>query len=164
MRKNLTKIIVRGLKRENASRYARLVSRVILGTAMYSRRAREQEAQNHSARSVRAQLPRRSNIFLEAVRAGTLEGFCFGSIYGGVMWVEWLGTERRSRGQGVAQHLLLSLESRLRTKKVRKIWLDTRTNNNPSIALFRSLGYRKVGTLRSHWYGHDYFIWEKRLK
>ena len=47
--------------------------------------------------------------------------------------------------------------------KAHKIWLDTRINNKESIALFKKLKYKKAATFKKHYYGQDFYIWEKLI-
>jgi len=58
---------------------------------------------------------------------------------------------------------MLFLESSVHQRDCHKVWCDTKVDNVQSISLLISLGYTKVATLKNHWYGLDYYLWEKLI-
>jgi len=68
------------------------------------------------------------------------------------------------RGKGIARRLALAGESLARAKGITRIRLEIRSDNTPSIALFRSLGYRPIKELKAYYEdGADGWRYEKNL-
>jgi RimJ/RimL family protein N-acetyltransferase len=76
--------------------------------------------------------------------------------------------DKLERGKGLGREAIVLLEKYLlKVFNVRKIWLRVRSSNMPAVELYRSSGFREVGTLRKHHYAdgrfHDVVIMEKLL-
>ena len=100
----------------------------------------------------------------------TIVGFCIavnqpGEIWmdADKIWIEWLGTEIRSRrnkiGHALIEHLIADAQSRGATK----ISCITRPNNRPSNALLEKAGFRRLRTLKNHWHKQDICEWERKI-
>lgn len=83
----------------------------------------------------------------------------------------WLGMAimPQWRGQGYGkQSLQMLLEEADKSLHLRKILLEVRADNLPAIKLYRSLGFRDVGCLQSHYDDgellHDVLIMERNLR
>jgi RimJ/RimL family protein N-acetyltransferase len=63
---------------------------------------------------------------------------------------------RDDRGRGLGREAIALLEKYLsRVFRIRKIWLRVDASNAPAVALYRSSGFREVGTLK-HYAGGRY--------
>lgn len=151
------------LKITDVPRYHRLIGQVIISTKYYSLQARKKEIAGYSLGWLKSGIKTPRRILLCAKDGNKVVGFLFGYISTGMLHLIWLGVDSNYRKLGIGQQLMLKAESWGRGKKVHKIWFDTRINNKQSIALVVKLKYRKAALLRKHYYGQDFFIWEKLL-
>jgi ribosomal-protein-alanine N-acetyltransferase len=55
------------------------------------------------------------------------------------------------RRQGIGEKLLREIEEIFRQKKVKASALEVREDNVPAIALYRKLGYDKIGRLKNYY-------------
>ena len=77
--------------------------------------------------------------------------------------------DEEARGKGLGREAITLLEKYLSDVfRVRKIWLRVDAGNVPAIALYRSAGFRAVGTLSKHHYAggryRDVLLMEKLLR
>ena len=80
-----------------------------------------------------------------------------------IIWFEWVLVAEQYKQQGLAKRMHVMAEHRATVLGARKIWGDSRASNYQAIALEKSLGIRRIGILRHHWFGQDYILWEKEL-
>ena len=156
-------IKVSALKASDVFKYHRLIGRVINHTYYYSLSARKKEIAGYSMKWLQAGIKNTKRILLCAKDRDKVVGFLFGYVSTGMLHLIWLGVDSNYRKVGIGQQLMLKTEAWGRGKKVHKIWFDTRVNNKQSIPLVIKLKYRKVALLKKHYYGQDFFIWEKLL-
>ncbi len=155
-------IRVARLSQGDVAKASALARRVMLATPYYPREVLEEEARRFTPAALRKR--GRGTLFLVARDGTEVLGFCAGYHEdGGLFWLDWIGVDARARGRGVGRALLGALEEAV-GGKARKIWCDTRTTNEESMALLRKQGYERVAEYRRHWYGLDFYIWEKRLE
>ncbi len=159
--------VIGALTTKDAHKTSRLIRAVIKDTACYSAVARRREAAQFTPGHVAALGKRTDSIFLVAKlatkRGTSVVGFCFGSLYGGVSWIEWIGVATASRGQGIASKLFKAYQGSAKKRGVHALWFDTRVNNFASMALNKKMRAKIVGRLNHHWYGQDFYIWQKQL-
>lgn len=153
-------ITVRILRSTDVAVYMKLVRTVIASTPIYSAKARAIEIKRTA---VLIRKRDTEHWFLVALDAGNQVGFAFGDAFGGVTWIDWIGVDPAHRREGIAEALMKAMVQFLKRRGVRKVWFDTRTANRASIPFVRKLGCRKIGIVRNHWHGHDYYLWEKVL-
>ncbi|MBI4158622.1 MAG: GNAT family N-acetyltransferase [Candidatus Yanofskybacteria bacterium] len=156
-------IKIEKLKESDVAAYYRLVRRVILNTSYYSRWAKKEESTGYPPKWIRKGLKNRRKLFLCAKDKDKAVGFLFGSINTGMLHLMWLGVDSKYRNKGIAEQLMRKAEQWAKGK-IHKIWFDTRTTNRESIPLAKKLKYCKAATLRKHYYGQDFYIWEKLIK
>lgn len=149
------------LGKKDAKEFSGLARRIISATDYYSKTAKEHECKNYNAEKVLEKLLGRKYLHLCAKLGGKMVGFLDGYFDLGVFWVDWIGVERGFRRKGIATEMLKFLEKKLKRGKAHKVWFDSRTNNRESIGLFRKMGYKKIAFLKNHWYGQDFYLWEK---
>lgn len=151
------------LKESDVPDYYKLIRRVILNTPYYSKWAKKEEATGYSTEWLKKGTKNKRKLFLCAKDKNRVVGFAFGSINAGMFHLIWVGIDSKYRKLGIAEKFIKRVEVWAKGK-VHKIWLDTRTNNKESISLFNKLKYKKVATFRKHYYGQDFYIWEKLTK
>jgi len=66
-----------------------------------------------------------------------------GTLSGKTGVVEHIFVEKGSRGRGIAKVLMKAVEERLKKEGIRKVRATVTISNNPSLKMFRSLGYNK---------------------
>jgi ribosomal protein S18 acetylase RimI-like enzyme len=104
------------------------------------------------------------NSVLIATLGKRAVGFCLSRYDDGVIWLSWFGVLSDCRRMGVGAALLEALERTVRRRKCHKIWCDTRTTNLPSQRLLKRVGFRRICKLAKHWYGQDFYLWEKFVR
>jgi len=156
-------IKIGSLKVTDVSKYHRLIGLVIKNTSYYSLLARKKEIAGYSLKWLQAGIKNPKRILLCAKDDDKVAGFLFGYISTGMLHLIWLGIDPNYRKLGIGQNLILKAESWARIKKVHKIWFDTRVNNKQSISLVIKMRYHKAALLKKHYYGQDFFIWDKLL-
>lgn len=90
-------------------------------------------------------------------------GFCFSRFDDYTVWLEWFGIADSHRGRGIGDLILMELEVATKKRGCHKIWCDSRTKNLASFKVLQRNSYTIVATLENHWYGQDFFIWQKFL-
>ncbi len=82
---------------------------------------------------------------------GILVGYLAYSIVLGEMEVLNLGVHPDFRRRGIGKALMLTLLQKCREMEINRGLLDVKETNHPAIALYESLGFRKVG-IRKNYY------------
>jgi ribosomal protein S18 acetylase RimI-like enzyme len=149
-----------------SERVAPLIKEVILPLTYYSEAARSAEIAKYSAESLQALVHDDAYSVLLAESEDRIEpvGFCISRYDDGVIWLAWFGVCGICRGQGVGSILLKALEEATRARGCAKIWCDTRTDNLISQRALERAGFIKICALFNHWYGQDFYLWEKFLE
>ena len=156
-------IKIEKLKEADAPAYYKLIRRVISNTPYYSKWAKKEESTGYPPEWIKKNLKNSKKLFLCAKDNNKVVGFLFGYVSTGMLHLFWAGVDPEYRKQGVAEKLMKKAETWAKNK-VHKIWFDTRTNNKESIPLAKKLKYRKAATFKKHYYGQDFYIWEKLVK
>lgn len=146
---------------DQAEAASQLIARTIRALDYYNERAQCEEIAKYTAEHLIELASREADGVLIAVQQDDVVGFCISHYDDGVVWLDWIGVAAKFRRHGLAELLLSRLEQSLAGRHAHKIWCDTRTANVAAQQLFRNRGYRQITTLTNHWYGHDYYLWEK---
>jgi RimJ/RimL family protein N-acetyltransferase len=141
-----------------------LVASVIQPLTYYNARARNEEIAKYSSVNLQAMIAEDPDSVLIAVVNNEPAGFCISKYDDGLIWLSWFGTTERFKRKGIGKNLLRALENTVGTRRAHKIWCDTRTDNLASQSVLKEAGFTRVGHFTNHWYGHDYFIWEKYVE
>jgi ribosomal protein S18 acetylase RimI-like enzyme len=92
---------------------------------------------------------------------GVLVAGIDGFTWGGYARIEYLWVDAALRGAGIGTRLLAAAEGEAQQRGCRKVVLDTHSFQAPE--LYRSLGYREVGTTLDTPIGYSQTLFEKHL-
>ena len=149
---------------KEAQSLSELISSVIKKVPYYSPKSKKEEIATQTPEKISWRLKNsKSSFYLISKEGGKVAGFLFGYLSTGLVHIGWVGVDKNYRRQGVAVQLIKEVEKFASKNKAHKIWLDTRINNKESIGLFKKLKYKKAATFKKHYWGFDFFIWEKLL-
>jgi RimJ/RimL family protein N-acetyltransferase len=138
-----------------------VIRQLISGLAYYNSRAREEELAKHTATKLLMMSSDDRDSVLLARHNKQIIGFCLSRYDDGVIWLSWFGVVAEWRNRGVGALLLKALEKTVAPRNCHKIWCDTRVSNHISQRVLRQAGYKKIAKLRRHWYGQDFYLWQK---
>ena len=156
-----TTVTIRRMTTDASPALSSLIAEVIEALPYYNERARREEIAKYSAHSLAEYAREDPDAILVAWQDTTPVGFCISRYDDGVVWLSWFGVAASARGLGVGTKLLAALMSTLRSRNAHKLWCDTRTDNVGSQKLLERLGFVRITRLTNHWYGQDFFLWEK---
>jgi ribosomal protein S18 acetylase RimI-like enzyme len=156
---------IREAKLKDIRELSKLMRKIISTTPYYSQEAKLEEVKKHNSAALKQYLEDKKYYICFIAESGDkVMGFIIGRNEAGVFWADWLGVRKSERGYGIAEALMIKLESSLHKKGIHKVWCDTRNNNKESINLLLKLNYKKLGLFKNGWYKQDFFIWEKNVK
>ena len=144
-----------------ADQVSHLISEVIQPLEYYSSDARSQEIAKHSAARLVEYIREDPDAVLVAWEGDEPVGFCVSRYDDGLIWLAWFGVKATHRKNRMGSALLSALAETLPLRRAHKIWCDTRTTNLASQNVLRNAGFRQAATLTNHWYGQDFYLWEK---
>jgi ribosomal protein S18 acetylase RimI-like enzyme len=142
---------------------SRLMAEVITPLAYYNERAKVEELGKYQPDHLVTLATEEPDAVLVAVFGRTPVGFCVSRYDDALVWLSWFGVAAQRRGQGIGDLLLDALERSVPARRAHKLWCDTRTENVASERLLRKRAYRQIVRLSNHWYGQDFYLWEKLL-
>lgn len=93
-------------------------------------------------------------VLTTAMHSGGVAGFALGKIAADEAELYQIAVLPDYRRQGIAAQLLMELHTLLKEKGAVCCFLEVRSRNTPAIALYESLGYKKI-SLRKGYYGDD---------
>ncbi len=93
-------------------------------------------------------------VFTAAMRGGAAAGFALGKIAADEAELYQIAVLPEYRRQGIAAQLLTEFHALLKEKGAARCFLEVRSRNAPAIALYESLGYKRISTRREY-YGDD---------
>lgn len=140
---------------------ASLMRDVIEPLTYYNERARRAEVAKYTAAHLRALAADDPQAVLVARDDEGLAGFCVSRYDDGTVWLSWFGVAGRARGHGLGAALIAALGATLPSRGAHKIWCDSRTDNVESRAVLERAGFQRIATLTNHWFGQDYYLWER---
>ena len=112
-----------------------------------------------------SQIGQNSKTLLLAFLEKTPVGFCIIQDQTGPIWIEWYGVQESARKHGVGKALLQHLISDAsQNPTATKLWCGTRINNDISSSLLEQTGFQRLCKVNNHWYGQDFYLWERMLK
>jgi ribosomal protein S18 acetylase RimI-like enzyme len=140
-----------------------LFVRIVEALPYYNNFAKRSEIAKYSPESLRDLAEKELDSVLVARVDDQIVGFCFSESDDGLVWLAWFGVDPLFRRHGVGAQLLEKLEETVRNGRSHKIWCDCRTENEASKVALTKRGYIQLCTVRNHWYGQDFILWEKSL-
>lgn len=157
------KPIIRRMSPEGARETSKLVRKVVSELTYYNEWARREEVRKYSAAKLIQMVREEADSVLVALVEGKTVGFCISRYDDGVVWLAWFVVDEDFRGRNIGLMLLDKLETTLRRRKCHKIWCDTRTSNKISQRVLRKARYTRICKIERHWYGQDFYIWQKSV-
>ena len=154
---------IRYAQKDDVQALAELFSVVVGGLAIYNSAAKSGEISKFNERELLARIKEDQKSVSVATEDEKMIGFCISQDQHGPIWVEWYGVHPDVRRRGIGAALIDHLISEAPSRGGTKIWCDTRVNNLPSIQLFEARGFQQLCTLKEHWYGQDFYLWELRV-
>ena len=149
------------MRPEEAKELNQLFGRIVGSLPYYNEAAKRSELAKYSTELLVESAENDPDSVLVARMGDQVVGFCFSKNDDGLVWLAWFGVHPSFRRQGIGSHLLATLEATVSNGRSHKIWCDCRTENEASrLALIRH-GYSELCTVRNHWYGQDFILWEK---
>ncbi|MDW7994832.1 MAG: GNAT family N-acetyltransferase [Gemmatales bacterium] len=159
----LSKVIVTPMRPEEAEAVSALVAEIISALPYYNERARREEVAKYTPERLRSLVAEEPEAVLLARANHDVCGFAISHYDDGLIWIAWFGVRPDWRRRGIGTQLLAAVEETAPRRRAHKIWCDTRTENLISQQLLKKAGYKKIATLTNHWYGQDFYLWEKPL-
>ena len=156
-------VMIDRMMSEEAETVASLFRDVLLGIPYYNDAAKTHESAKYSSESLCESMAVDPDSVLVARTEQTPIGFCISRPDDGVIWLAWFGVHAAHRREGIGSALLEKLEETVRRGRSHKIWCDCRTDNHESLTVLRRHNYMELCTVRRHWYGQDFILWEKFL-
>jgi RimJ/RimL family protein N-acetyltransferase len=134
-----------------------LLRQIILESPHYSQAAKDSEIA-----ALTAQLEAQPHTALVALEHGAVRGVLVWSGFeAGLLWLSWIVCAPEARGRGLGLELVQAFHEFAKQQGVHKTWCDSRIGNLASQKLLEKAGYKQAARLEKHWYGLDYFIWER---
>lgn len=155
--------MIRPMRKDEEPQVAELLREVVSPLEYYSEEARRSEIAKYTPEKLEAIRAEDERAVLVAESEGRLAGFCISRYDDGIVWLAWFGVREEARGRGIAEALLSALEDTTRKRRIHKLWCDTRTENVRSQRVLERAGFTRLCRLDRHWYGQDFFLWEKLL-
>ena len=155
---------ISALTAADASSAASLIQSVISDLAYYNARAKREELAKYSASELLKLVDEDPTAVLIAWIDGVVAGFAISRYDDGLIWLSWFGVSRELRRKGIGQRLLNAVEATAAQRDAHKIWCDTRTDNAESARVLVRNGFKQICQVSNHWYGQDFFLWEKTVR
>jgi ribosomal protein S18 acetylase RimI-like enzyme len=148
---------------DEAEELSSMFNQIVVSLPYYNEVAKRSEIAKYSPELLLAYAAESPGSIIVARDGGELVGFCFSKDDDGIIWLAWFGVHASYRRRGVGLALLQNLEEIARSRNVHKVWCDCRTENEASKAVLSGYGYIELCTVRNHWYGQDFILWEKSV-
>jgi ribosomal protein S18 acetylase RimI-like enzyme len=147
--------------REEAQTVSDMITSIIQSLDYYNDRARLEEINKYSSAKLIESIIEGPDSILVARDAEEMLGFCISRYDDGLIWLAWFGVKPNCRHKGIGGELLIALDKTADRRRAHKVWCDTRTVNLKAQSVLQKAGYTKIAELKNHWYGQDFFLWEK---
>ncbi len=156
-------ITLRRATEKDAAALANAIEKLITGIPYYNALAKKHEISRYSIAALAIKIKEDPYSIILACIDNETAGFCISRFDDYTIWLEWFGVAEKYRGSGITHQLLLALEKTVAERECHKIWCDCRTSNQAAIHLLSSAGYTQIATIKNHWYGQDFILWEKTI-
>jgi ribosomal protein S18 acetylase RimI-like enzyme len=156
--------IIRRVNKSETEQLANILKDLIARLSYYNEDARASEIRKYGAGELLVKIKDDPDSVLVAIQKEQIVGFCLSRFDDMLLWIEWFGVVETERKKGIARSLVKFLESTASTRNAHKVWCDCRTENIKSINLLSSSGYTPICSIKNHWYGQDFILWQKETK
>jgi ribosomal protein S18 acetylase RimI-like enzyme len=146
---------------DDADALSSVFGQILQSLPYYNQRAKTSEMAKYTPAKLKASVLGDPESVLVAKIRNQIVGLCFSHEDDDLIWLAWIGVHPSHQRKGVASVLLGTLVERAKRSASHKIWCDSRTDNDAAKALFSYHGYSQLCTIRNHWYGQDFILWEK---
>jgi ribosomal protein S18 acetylase RimI-like enzyme len=157
------KVAVRRMQACDEDVLNRLFVDIVQSLPYYNETAKRSEIAKYTPQLLQEHVKKDPDSVLVAHLDEKLVGFCFSNIDDGLVWLAWFGVHPSYRKHGVGRALLERLDQTVRSRGSHKIWCDCRPENEASKIVLARHGYAALCTVRNHWYGQDFILWEKAV-
>ncbi|MEO6316381.1 MAG: GNAT family N-acetyltransferase [Chitinophagaceae bacterium] len=154
-------ILLRLAAPQDAEQLAAVLTTLINDIPHYNALAKQHETSRYSPAALLTKINDDRYAVIIAHMGDAIVGFCLSRFDDYTIWLEWFGVIAANRGKGITRQLLNKLEESVAERSCHKIWCDCRTTNQAAIHLLTGAGYAQLATIRNHWYGQDFILWEK---
>ncbi|MFA4817390.1 MAG: GNAT family N-acetyltransferase [Parcubacteria group bacterium] len=151
------------LKTSELEKFSKFAIETISQAHHYSLHAREEEIEKFSKKSILDNIRYKDYIYIIAKRKKDIVGFACGYFDAETFWIDWICVGKDYQRKGIAKNIFDFLIKIAKKNNVYKIWCDTRANNKQAIALMKKMKFKKIGLLKKHWYGQNFYFWERIL-
>lgn len=105
-----------------------------------------------------------SPSFFGLIKYGdTIKGYILASVVLDTADIDKVAVKKEYRNQKIATQLISKLESELKLKGVKEVFLEVRRSNLPAINLYKSNGYQKISERKNYYGNEDALIFKKDL-
>jgi len=160
LKKNIS---VRKARPKDCEKLSLVIETVIRAIPYYNDLAKDTEVSKFKTVDLKLKIKDDPHSVIIACIDNEITSFCLSRFDDYVIWLEWFGVLETYRGKGIANLLLLELDSTISLRKCHKIWCDCRTSNKASIHILTTHGYKQLTTIANHWYKQDFILWEKLI-
>ena len=92
--------------------------------------------------------------FIVVERNGLPVGYGFGHAFGAQAHITRLAVHPEQQGQGIGTRLLEALITHFRARGAETITLNTQTDNEDALSLYRHLGFTSAGDVVTVWHAY----------
>lgn len=156
-------IVVRFATSTETDFLSAVISKVIVNIPYYNDVAKQDEINKFTSNALTLKIADDPYSVIVITVNNEIAGFRMSRFDDYTVWLEWFGILEQFRGKGLSGLLLNKLEETVETRNCHKIWCDCRTENQASIHILSSNGYKQIGTIINHWYNQDFIIWDKQI-
>lgn len=156
-------VTTRALEVADLSAAAALLETAIASSPHYNAVAKLEEIAAHTPAKLQTNLELDALSAIGLFEGDQLAGVIVSSVDAGLLWLGWIVVGDAWRGHGLSHVLMRAFEASAAKRGVHKIWCDSRIGNTASKVLLERHGYAVAVVLERHWYGLDYYLWEKRV-
>jgi len=150
------------LKSEDVAETAALIKKVIRENPYYNAAAKKEFITWYTPYQLNQHLKKKDMILVVAKIKSKIVGF--GSVwksFGGVGYSDWTMVDKKYRRHGIGIAIWNYKINLAKKIGVHKVMADSLVINKEGTAFANAHGLRRVATLKKHWYGQDYYLWEK---
>jgi hypothetical protein len=156
-------LVIRPAHPRDAVPLARELAAQIAASPYYTEEMKAAETARMSAAVIEEIITIDPDFVLVGEISGEIVGAEICSPDNGILWVQWAYVREDARKGGTGMRIGRRMNARFQNTWFTKMCCYTRTENRESNAITRLMGFRIVTELKNHWFGQDYYYWERPL-